>query len=124
MFLLMSVKIYEFLNHWQLGWSLSKTGKSLTPSSGMNSGQILDGVYTMGSSGERLLGRQRSVGTQQSPLQVPEKGRERSFVVTESSSESNETPPEWNEGTVVIHRHIHCKGYFTEPFDHPCPPVS
>lgn len=31
MFLLMSVKIYEFLNRWQLGWSLGKTGKSLTP---------------------------------------------------------------------------------------------
>lgn len=38
----------------------SETGKSLTPGSGMNRGQILDGVFMMGSSGEGPLGRQLS----------------------------------------------------------------
>lgn len=38
----------------------SETGKSLTPYSGMNTGQILDGVFMMRSSAEGLLGTQHS----------------------------------------------------------------
>lgn len=69
----------------------SETGKSLTPCSGMNRGQILDGVFMMGSLGERLLGRQHSRNAmfhcdvtkswRQSQLYDPKGGREGSPTV-------------------------------------------
>jgi hypothetical protein len=97
MFLLMSVKIYEFLNHWQLGWSLFETGKSLMPGSGMNRGWILGGVLMMGSSGERLQQRQcaavmcQRVGGQRLLQDTCKSGR-KIFAVAKSSAESSKTP--------------------------------
>lgn len=86
----------------------SETGKSLTPGSGMNRGQILDGVFMMGSSGEGPLGRQLSrnatfschvtklVAKSASSPQERE-GREphRGQSLPQNSKE---TPLWWNEG--------------------------
>ena len=121
MFLLMSVKIYEFLNHWQLWWRLRQGNHWLPAQEWTGAGFLTgflrrdlllrdcgeDSIQEMLHSRNAAFSWNMTVGWWWNQCHHPRKSRERSPL---DLVQKVRTSPWWSGGKTVSLQDKHCKG--------------